>query len=212
MSNSAAASGSSGACSALSYEREMPQVSGSLRTNFIAFGFGVAFDFGDLGHRVRRPLSLRARASDPSSPSVDVVSDRIERGMQRMPRQDRALHARRQVAHAGEDREPAEVMRPAFDVSSLPVAMSRNSWISCSASATGLALHRRRHHRRRRLADRARLAFEGDRRRSARPSSFTASSDVVAAQRIEAFGLVASRPSSVPQFRGLRLWSRITSW
>jgi hypothetical protein len=41
MSNSAAASGSFSAGPALSYERVIPQVSGSLRMNFIAFGFGV---------------------------------------------------------------------------------------------------------------------------------------------------------------------------
>ena len=41
MAKSFAASGSSFACSAFSYEREIPQVNGSLSTNFIAFGFGV---------------------------------------------------------------------------------------------------------------------------------------------------------------------------
>jgi len=42
MSNSMEASASSCACSALSYERVTPQVSGSLRVNFIAFGLGVS--------------------------------------------------------------------------------------------------------------------------------------------------------------------------
>src|SRR5262247_4419889 len=41
MSNSFEASGSSFACAAFSYEREMPHVRGSRRMNFIAFGFGV---------------------------------------------------------------------------------------------------------------------------------------------------------------------------
>src|SRR3954469_18757852 len=41
MSKSAAARGSFSAWAALSYERVIPQVNGSLRMNFIAFGFGV---------------------------------------------------------------------------------------------------------------------------------------------------------------------------
>ena len=137
MANSAAASGSSFACSAFSYERAMPQVSGSLRMNFFAFGFGVSSMSAILGiagsgsadrrvHRIVVRFGRRAR-------------DRVERGVQRVPRQDRAFDARRQVAHAGEHREPAEMVRGPSGPS-LPVAMSRNSRISVSASARVLPL------------------------------------------------------------------------
>ncbi len=64
MSNSADASGSSFASSALAYEREMPQVSGSLSTNFIAFGFGVgsiSAIFGMLLNHIHETADERRR-------------------------------------------------------------------------------------------------------------------------------------------------------
>src|SRR4051812_30118318 len=112
MSNSWLASGSSFAWSALSYERVIPQVNGSLRMNFIAFGFGVpsiSAIFGILGvaHRRVHWIAIRFGRSDGNG---------IQRGVQRVPRQDRALDACRQVAHARKYGEPAEVMRLVFDL------------------------------------------------------------------------------------------------
>src|SRR5262245_31836361 len=107
MSNRAAASGSSFASSALEYERASPQVSGSFNTNFIGFGLGVgsiSAIFGTSGtpsnrgvHRVFLGLGRSA-------------CDRVQRRMQRVPGQDRALDAGGQIAHAGENGEPAEMI------------------------------------------------------------------------------------------------------
>src|SRR5687768_17513760 len=117
MSKSAAASGSFSACAALSYERVIPQVSGSLRMNFIAFGFGVgsisailgivwSLLFFALGDAARRRFVHRIVVGFGRR-----RSDRIERRVQRVPRQNRALDAGRQVFHAGENGQPPEVMR-----------------------------------------------------------------------------------------------------
>src|SRR4051794_35127312 len=111
MSNSAAASGSSCACAAFSYERLMPQVSGSLRMNFFAFGFGVSSISSILGmiklassgiaHGGVHGILLGFRGSN---------GDGIQCRMQRMPWEDRAFDPGRQIPHAGKNGQAAEMM------------------------------------------------------------------------------------------------------
>src|SRR3989344_4203267 len=104
MSNKALAIGSSAACSGRSYERVTPQVSGSRRMNFIALGFGVGSISAIFG---------MVNIADAVTGNALFGGSRVGAGkcrVQRMPRQDGALHPHRQVAYAGEYRQAAEVM------------------------------------------------------------------------------------------------------
>ena len=80
--------------------------------------------------------------------------------MQRMPRQNRAFDARRQIAHAGKHREPAEMMMAIkIELAGRHVAKFLDQ---CFGVRARLAFDDSGHHRRRCLADRAGFAMESD--------------------------------------------------
>src|SRR5258706_12197571 len=116
MSNSADANAPSLACSALSYERVMPQVSGSLRMNFIAFGLGVPsisdiFGISKPNHLSRQNIHHQASpigaCMGSSSDSVEVLETALNAACS-------VCHGR--IAHltrVGRSRTPANtVSRP----------------------------------------------------------------------------------------------------
>src|SRR4030067_718237 len=104
MANNWEASGSAAADSALSKERAVPQVNLSFSTSLTAFGFGVSSMSAILGMGCQQFLvwlflaysSARNRigfafSRDRNFVPFGRVQNRMQRGMQRMPWQDRAL-------------------------------------------------------------------------------------------------------------------------
>src|SRR5512144_373018 len=105
-----------------------------------------------------------------------------------MPRQNRALDARRQVAHASEYGEASDMMGAGeVELSGRHVAKFLDE---CLRVGTRLTLDGDCHHRCRRLADRARLAPERD-LADALAVEIERHGDVIAAQRVMAFRMVA---------------------
>ena len=119
----------------------------------------------------RRPSALPREASAPSSVET-VRGAALERGLQRVPGERRALDAHRELAHAREHRELAERRPPGAAPSVSPVTRSWKRSKSASRLRAGLALHALGHQRRRGGRDRAAAALEADvldaRRRRAR--------------------------------------------
>src|SRR2546428_12731234 len=134
----------------------------------------VRFDFGT--GRGRAPQSGRYQSSRSVPHPLATESEggprrasslqghglllRLERRLERVPREARALHADRELADAGEDRELAEGR-----VDRIP--RTARDHLTKSLEQTGrlglrLALHRVRHQGSRRLRDRAALADERD--------------------------------------------------
>jgi len=105
--------------------------------------------------------------------------------MQRMPRQDRALHPRRQVAHAREHRQSPEMVRGRHvKLAGRHVPEFLDHLLSV---APALALDCGRHHRGRSLANGARLTLETDSVQRV-VVQFQRQGQVVPAQRVVTLG------------------------
>ena len=164
-------------------------------------------------------VSFCAHMSGPSAlglrPFGQLGRDRAifsgERGLQRVPRQRRALDAHGKLAHAGEHRELAELGRARLPRRRAAVTRSWKRSKSASASARVLPFSALGHHRGRGRRDRAARALEADvlrarRRRAARTRSPGRRRAGCSPRRCR------FAPASSRKFRGRLLWSRITSW
>src|SRR5674476_1054063 len=109
MANNALASGSSCACPAFSYECPKPQVRGSRKTNFFAFGLGVSSISEIFGMAVVSSSIAQRRVHRVSLGLGGGAGFGVESGLQCVPRQDGALHAHWQLADARENRQPTNV-------------------------------------------------------------------------------------------------------